>query len=500
MKHLALCAAALIATPLAAETPDWAALAVQDIEALYAETKANHPGMHDPANPGFPALLEQARSEALAYARTATTAPGFEASLDRFTAVLNDGHAGAYATLPEKHSPTIRWPGFVAAWRGDAMFVYRSVEGGPVAGNRIVSCDGTPIAELIRTRVFAWRSGARIPGAWWASARLALIDDDNPFATLPKTCRFVSDGAAEDRTLSWSPVPDYYQEWRNGSINGDLLPIGLEERAPGIHWIALPDFAPDEAGAAAYQTLFETLEAKADTLRDARAVVLDLRFNNGGSSLWSRRVAEALWGKEAVSMRAAERSGKTAVWWRPTAGNLAEVRSFVDLLNSQGNAETAAIVAQFIPLFERSIAKGETWFVEPDFDPPAKSDAAPPAPLLSVPVYVVVPGQCASACLDAIDVFKLFPNTILIGAPSSADSTYMEVRNPALPSGMARGIIPMKMYVNRARGNGEFYTPDIEMTDFDWSTANFLRRIEGDLAAGRRAKQRPAAQDAQRAS
>jgi hypothetical protein len=58
----------------------------------------------------------------------------------------------------------------------------------------------------------------------------------------------------------------------------------------------------------------------------------------------------------------------------------------------------------------------------------------------------------------------------------------MEVRNPKLPSGMARAIIPMKMYVNRPRGNGEFYSPDIAMTDFDWSTANFLRRIEQDLA------------------
>lgn len=483
VKHFAICAAALLAAPLAAETPDWAALAAQDIEALYAETKANHPGMHDPANPAFPALLEQARSEALAYAGKATSAAGFEASLDRFSAVLNDVHAGAYATLPEGYAPTIRWPGFVAAWRGDAMYVYKSAEGGPLAGSRIESCDGTPVTDLVKTRVFGWRNGASIPGAWWASARLALIDDGNPFAALPQTCRFVFDGKTEDRTLSWSPVPDYYREWRNGSINGDLLPIGIEERAPGIHWIAMPDFQPDDAGVAAYDALFETLAAKADSLRSARAVVLDLRYNNGGSSLWSRRVAEHLWGKDAVGLRAAARSAKTQVWWRPTPGNLAEVRGFVDLLEEQGNTETAAIVAQFIPLFEKAIAKGETWFVEPDFDPPAKTDAAPPAPQLTVPVYVVVPGQCASACLDAIDTFKLFPNTILIGAPSSADSTYMEVRNPPLPSGMARGIIPMKMYVDRPRGNGVFYTPDIEMADFDWSTANFLKWIEDDLVA-----------------
>ena len=481
MKHLAILAAALVAVPLAAaaETPDWAALATGDIEALYAETRANHPGMHDPANPAFPALLEQARSEALAYAAMATTAGGFEASIQRFKAVLNDGHAGAYATLPDEHSPPIRWPGFVAAWRGDAMFVYKSAEGGPPAGSLIESCDGTPIADLVRTNVFGWMDGGQVPGAWWSLARRVFVDDGNPFVRLPQTCRFVTEGTAEDRPLSWSPIPDYYQEWRNGSINGDLLPIGMEERAPGIHWIAMPDFQPDEAGAAAYQALFSQLADKREALAGARAVVLDLRFNNGGSSLWSRRVAEGLWGEDAVGARAAKRFEKTAVWWRPTPGNLAEVRGFVDLLTQQGDAEMAAMVGQFVPLFEAAIARGDTWLVEPDFPSPAKPDAAP---LLTAPVYVIVPGQCASACLDAIDVFKLFGNTRLIGAPSSADSTYMEVRNPPLPSGMARGIIPMKMYVDRPRANGQHYAPDIEMRDFDWSTANFLKRIEADLA------------------
>ncbi|WP_285712525.1 S41 family peptidase [Erythrobacter oryzae] len=492
MKHLALCLALVAVAPAMAQPspetppaapPDWSALAVADVEAVYAETRANHPGMHDPANPGFPALLERARAEALALARKATTAGGFDASLDRFTAVLNDGHAGAYATLPQELAPTIRWPGFVAAWRGDAMYVYKAAEGGPLAGSRIESCDGTPIADWVKTKVFGWRTGAEIAGAWWSMARIALVDDGNPFVRLPNSCRFVTYGKAEDRALSWSPVPDYYQEWRNGSINGDLLPIGLEERAPGIQWIALPDFQPDEAGNAAYQRLYADLAAKADAIRGARAVVLDLRYNQGGSSLWSLRVAESLWGNEAVEARADRRSAKTTVWWRPTAGNLEEVRGFARLMTEQGDAETAAWVAKLVTAFEAAAAKGETWYVEADEPAATGADTPDPAPLLTAPVYVIVPGQCASACLDAIDVFKLFPNTRLIGAPSSADSTYMEVRNPPLPSGMARAIIPMKMYVDRPRGNGEFYTPDIAMTDFDWSTQSFLKRIEADLGA-----------------
>ena len=93
-----------------------------------------------------------------------------------------------------------------------------------------------------------------------------------------------------------------------------------------------------------------------------------------------------------------------------------------------------------------------------------------------------MPGNCASACLDAIDYFKLFSNTKLIGAPSSADSTYMEVRIETLPGGLARVIVPTKLYVNRPRANGMFYRPDIPVTALGWRTATFLDVVEQDLA------------------
>jgi hypothetical protein len=157
------------------------------------------------------------------------------------------------------------------------------------------------------------------------------------------------------------------------------------------------------------------------------------------------------------------------------------VKQFVSLLETQGDTQTAGLVKLFIPMFENSIAKGDKYLVEPDEPEEMETGTTADPEELKTPVYVVVPGQCASACLNAIDTFKLFPNTRLIGAPSSADSTYMEVRNPALPSGMANAIIPMKMYVGRPRGNGVHYVPEILMTDFDWSTESFLKKIEADL-------------------
>jgi Peptidase family S41 len=461
--------------------PDWQALATADVKAAYIETRDNHPGMFDPKNPNFPKLLETAQAEALKLARKATNAAGFEASLTRFKAVLNDGHAGAYASLPDALSPQIRWPGFVAAWRGNAMYVFKSTSGGPQEGAQILSCDKLPVKTLVERNYFRFSDGREVPGEWWSGARRLFVDDGNPFVKLPKTCMFRHDGKDQNRVLSWSVVPDYYQAWKNGSANGDLLPIGMMERAPGMFWYALPDFQPDDAGTAAYKKLYADTAANRDKLLGARAIILDLRFNQGGSSNWSKMLAKQLWGEARVDQALKDYFAKTQTWWRPTTDNLAAIKQFIPLLEQQGDPETAAMVKMFMPIFEAAVTRGDKYLIEPDIPESLVAAKANDPSELKTPVYVIVPGQCASACLDSIDYFKRFPNTKLIGAPSSADSTYMEVRNPKLPSGMAYAIIPMKMYVDRPRGKGVFYHPDIEMRDFDWSTANFLKRIEADL-------------------
>jgi hypothetical protein len=488
---LALFSLPLMGNALQPEKPvDWRAAAIGDLQAAYKETAENHPGMFDKTNPGFPKLLGKARAEAMRLAQRTSNAAGYEAVLGRFKSVLNDGHAGAYADLPDKLSQPIQWPGFVAAWRGDAMYVYQSAKGGPAAGAKITLCDGQSIRSLVERNVFAYTDGRQTPGEWWSVARRVFVNDGNPFVTLPKTCVFQTGGKSESRTLRWSAVPDYYQAWKNGSANGDRLPIGMTEKAPGLFWFAMPDYQPDDAGVAAYKKLYADTDAQRDRLLKARGIVLDLRFNQGGSSDWSLQLAQRLWGKARVTRQMDHHNRNVEIWWRPTAGNIAEIKQFIALLEKQGNVDMIAQIKQGVPLFEAAMKRGDQYFVEP-VDPggkaaamvkPAETVAGDP-PMLTVPVYIIVPGQCASACLDALDYFKRFANTKLIGAPSSADSTYMEVRSARLPSGLGNAIIPMKMWVNRPRGNGEYYSPDIVMTDFDWSTANFQKRIEADLIA-----------------
>jgi hypothetical protein len=129
-----------------------------------------------------------------------------------------------------------------------------------------------------------------------------------------------------------------------------------------------------------------------------------------------------------------------------------------------------------------ALARGEEFFVQRNTAPVMPDTGASKEGMARTPpVYVIVPGGCASACLDALDLFTRFPNTVLIGAPSSGDSPYMEARSELLPSRQGYVIIPMKAWVHRPRGSGEFYSPDIEVLAVDWSTAAFRDAIERDL-------------------
>src|SRR3990167_3327879 len=172
----------------------WVELSRQDIEAAYQITAENHPGMADSQNPGFRQQLLQAKTNALLLVTQVKDAYGYEAVIERFSTSLQDGHAGAYATLPDLVTPIRRWPGFNAVWRGDALWVYYSEQAGVSAGMQIVSCDGKPVESLIRDRVFPFAGQVDQPGHWWSYGGRLLLDDGNPFNKPLKQCQFVIAG------------------------------------------------------------------------------------------------------------------------------------------------------------------------------------------------------------------------------------------------------------------------------------------------------------------
>jgi hypothetical protein len=461
----------------------WSELARQDIAAAYQITAENHPGTVDPHNPDFPKQLLQAKNHALALASQVSDAYGYEAVIDRFSASLRDGHAGAYATLPDTIPTIRRWPGFNAVWRGDALWVYHSEETGIQAGMQLITCDGKSIKSLMQDRVFAFAGQPDQPGHWWAYGSRLMLDDGNPFNPPLQQCQFLAaDGNTVTRQLNWRNRPAAAMQYIEAAYNGDKLPIGLSWPQQQIAWIAMPTFQPEPQDVTLYETLFSTLKQQHATLLQAKAIVLDLRHNQGGSSYWSAQVAAELWGKAHVEARSEALFSQTEVWWFASPGNTAYVKSLYNVLQAQGQTSMLPWIQAVGQGMQKSLDTKQHFYMEKS-DPNTQTKPKLPKdqPALKAPVYVIVPGQCASACLDALDVFRLFNNTILVGAPSSSDSTYMEVRTQPLPSGLGQVIIPNKFYVNRPRGHGQYYRPALTHNQLDWSTQALLEKILSDL-------------------
>ena len=454
----------------------WKATTQKDIEAAYQQSVDNHPGMFDSDNPGFPQLLFNAKQHALMLADQVENAQGYAAAIARFNSVLQDGHAGAVALLPDDVKLPRRWPGFSAVWRGDGLKVYYSEHDKVTKGDKIVRCNNTPIEPLMRDTLFKFYGEVDQPGHWWNQGWRLLVDDGNPFLTPFKSCDFVKvSGATYSVRLEWSERPKNVRQHLVNAYNGDELEVGLHWATQEIAWIAMPSFSPNEEQKARYRQLFTDLAEQREQLLTAKAVILDLRHNQGGSTYWSMKIAEQLWGPQHVTSRREQLAKNTRVWWRASKDNTQYLESLKTKVQDQ--PEVFAIVKQVSAGMQTALDMGEPFYIEkkpattPVLDEISESD-------FNTKAIVIVPGQCASACLDAIDTFKLFSNTVLFGAPSSADSTYMDVRFVDTPSGLSKVIIPNKVYVNRARGKGDFYWPDIPYHGVDWTTEVLLEHIE----------------------
>jgi hypothetical protein len=475
------------AAPVLPATPAaWRAAAQADIEAAAQVTRDNHPGPLDPRNPGFSANLEAARRHGLALADKVADASGYVAAVQGFNVRIRDGHAGMFPKLDASLFPPERWPGFVTVWRGDGLYVFASQAGQPAVGSRLRGCDGKDAQQLVRDNVFSFAGRVDEAGQWWARARGVFVDEHNPFIALPQRCTFEAKGKALEHVLAWRVLDAEGERWLAESKGGDARPVGVTEPRKNLLWVSMPTFHPNEEERAAYRAMFADIAAQRARWLAADAVVVDLRKNQGGSSDWSQDFAKALWGKARVEKESAAWDAGVEVWWRASPDNTAYVTALAERLAREGSMESAARIRRTAEGMRAALAQGKPFHVEEDEAEPASADGAQDGPPFTRPLYVVVPGNCASACLDALDVFTRFPNTVLVGAPSSADSTYMDIRVADLPSGRAAVIVPNKVYVNRKRANGQFYRPQVEVRDLVWSVPTLLRAVEADLVRRRR--------------
>ncbi|MCW5724606.1 MAG: hypothetical protein KIS81_06580 [Maricaulaceae bacterium] len=468
-----LAAAAALAA-ISAEEPDWRATYLSDLDAIRDTILTHHPGPVDADNPAFAAWLEDGYLAARTRADAIDSQLAYFYGLSAFVDGFRDGHLGLSYGF-ENHY--FAWPGFAAAWRGGAVTVLDSdpsFETAPPAGARLVSCDGRPAEDWIHARVFDFMMDPALPSDWYRAVPRAFLSRGNPLAPTPRECVFEHQGQSLTLALDWRETDGdtfmtVYRAGGFGAPGGAAITEFGEDR----FWVSLPTFGPGGELAETMTAMWERMRDEPESFRNADLVVFDLRGNGGGASMWGDRFETALFGNS----RQPAPEG-VYVDWRATAGNRDHIAEIADtfILEQFGeDSEAMRWARRVIDGLDGAIARGEPlWTQHPD--PQAAGDESPSAApeTIAARVAVLTDGSCASACLDFMDRLMARPGVVHLGAPTSADTQYMEVRTVTLPSGAARLTFAQKVYRGRARGAGVYYDPHIAFDGPLW-TGDALR-------------------------
>lgn len=461
-----LLVAAALGQVAAMPVRDWAATARADAKGFHEEVLASHPGPLNAADPGFAAREAAAYARLLRRTAAVRDLASYRFALKEYVASFDDGHV-QFALASEAGLPTPQWPGFLTGFDGGGRqrVMTRDPEALVPLGAELKSCDGVPAATLAARNVGAFEGRWALAAVRATRGGHVLVDRGNPFVRRPVRCAFAVGRAVRQVTLAWRPLAGADALSRRLSeVNGVARPpIGARTLADGTRWYAMSSFngAPDSDAAKALTSLIAGMRADRAALVQAPAIVLDLRGNGGGSSSWSAQIARLLWGTERVA-DARRREAATYVEWRASPKVIEAVDTYVRQFSAGGPGAVAFlhVIAEGL---RQAQAAGQPLWREPDAAAATAllqragasgPDPAPPAG----PVYVLTDAACASACLDAVDLWRAL-GAVQVGRETSADTFYMEVRSGKLPSGLASYGVPMKVYRGRARGSNVPWAP-----------------------------------------
>lgn len=454
----------------AAQEEPWAQIALGDLQVIRQTLEDHHPGPVDPLNPGYRRWLEAGYDSALALASRATSMDHVLAAVSFYTSGFRDGHLGWNSFFQRRE---VRWPGFVVGHRGGRFLVTERADWSmvdlPPTGAELVRCDGESPERRLTEGVMRFREG--IPSVEASMVRLApyvLVDDSNPWLPPFEACLFVADGEERTLELEWRRIA--HAEIEPAVANAAYGPrpdtYGVERPAPGVAWIRIPSLAENagdnEAG------LLRVVEAVPDA-RDADLIVFDLRGNRGGSSSWTPRILDPLFGEEYVNQLRQRVNRGVYVQWRASSGN-ADFVEDSSLPRHPPGSRFHDDYVELIATLRGAVAEGRE--LTGDVSPPDPSSLRAPSEQhpLGPRTVLLTDGWCASACLDFADVVLSIPGASHAGAATSADALYIDNRSILLPSGLGRFGFSMKVYRNRLRDHNEAYEPDLEYRGADWST------------------------------
>ncbi len=473
----------LFTCPTVAQEVDWQKLLINDAQAMHNELLDSHPGIYDNLNPEFLKTLDTGFEKVKSRAKIVKDYGGYKWALREYSSSFNDGHLGI--GFNNNFKTDDKWPGFLIKYDGGKYIVGagdKADKSIPANGSELISCDGKSAEKI------AYERQGQFRGRWFLESQKSdfadyvMGDFGNPFVKTLRKCVFKQGSKQKSYNLQW-------RIFGNDLLNKKLillhpsqkLKFSLEALPDGGVWFRWPAFNgnSDSEASKELKPMLEAVQKNPTELQNAKYIVFDVRGNGGGSSMWSYEFAYAIWGKDFVKQQAP--SETKSVDWRVSDKNIASLEEGLQDYKANNGSDEA------IKWFERSIngmraakAKDEEYFIDKNDEEESKDAIKKDAQqLFKGKAFILTDYTCASACLDAVDLYKSL-GVKQIGSVTSADTLYMDARSQQLPSGYASISIPMKVYRGRARGNNVPQIPDIPLKDVN-DDAEILSAIKLNL-------------------
>lgn len=443
----------VLAFPVLADTDLWARMTEQDLSAAREFIAENHPAAvpgHD--DPQFAAALNAGYSSAKDLAADVRTYDGYRVVLQRFAAGFRDRHISSRALLEGAQ----RWPGLLVTLSDDWRVIVNDTPDGPKPGARLLSCDGIAPMELAETRLRPSTSNWDIAAQRKRNSTRLLVDDGDPFVPVPERCTFEDDsGRRVDHELQWRSIGA-------AELNVQMR-LALARPGPAVSlsafadgwWIRLGTLVDDA------RPIVDEVVRRADELRSGRFVVVDLRGNGGGSSVYTERIAEVLYGEGRVtSVLKRIAVGSDAATWRASAGNLQTVEQYIERFSRELGADDPLVhelkrtqVAVSQALRDGLPTATVSYERARKVTKRNKSTVKPPR------VVLLTDRFCFSSCLMAAHLFREL-GAKHVGEETDQNTHYTEVRAITLPSGLSTFSTMQVIDTSHARLIGPF-TPSI---------------------------------------
>lgn len=418
----------------------WRALAEADVSFAERLLRNNHPGAApELGDAAFRRTLDSTIAVAHKQAQAVAGWDGYVAVMRGLAYGIGDKHIWFRAL----HQPiTPHWGGAIAALRGGTWLLVDGDSARPApVGGELVSCDGVPIADYARQRLASTHGVWSVEAQRITAAPFLFVDEGSPFVPLPKSCVVKKDG----QTTTWSP------EWR--SVSRAVLSAKIAAAAPvgragfGIRpfakgfWVGMESLNDRAAKVA------DSAKARAEELRKAPMIVVDVRGNGGGNSQYGGQLAAAIWGDGAVrAAYAALGEGDPAcqTLMRASADNIVFWEKFVADIRARDGKEAADRWQGTVDEMKAAQKAGKA-LSGPVCEPSKRPASVSPDYVKALPanvtagfdyhgtVVLLTDHACFSSCLLMTQLFRTL-GAVHVGEATDGGTNYMEVREEMLPS------------------------------------------------------------------